>query len=447
MQCMDMQRMDQHFDVIVLGAGLAGLNAARTLNKAGRSVLVLEARNRAGGRVFTQRDPNTDYPIELGPEWIGASGELRTLLDSIKADVRPARGVHLVRKSGSLLARENFDETMEIMERIAVLLEHSADLTLVEALAQCCPEPEFADSRESLLNYVRGFHAADPARVSARWLLEVEENEPADASEGHALAGLSSAVDELLKQLAPNAAVQFDTVVESVEWNREQVVVTARDHSNTPQHFTAGKLICALPLAVLKREDGAPGAVRFSPPLTSKAHAIALLETGPVVKIVLVFEEPFWRRIEGLSHASFIQNAGAPVPTWWTTFPVDSAVITGWVAGPHAMALDATSGEQLLSTALDSLASVLGITADRVRQQLRGWHTHDWSADPYAGGGYSYVLSGGTGAYKELGAPIDNTLFFAGEGTAGSGHNATMEGAMQSGLRAAEELLAAFHER
>lgn len=442
MQRMEMSNTNQHFDVIVLGAGLAGLNAARRLNKAGRRTLVLEARHRAGGRVFTERDPNTDYPIELGPEWVGASGELRTLLDSIKADVRPARGAHLVRKSGSLLARENFDETMEIMERIAVLLEHSTDLTLIDALTQCCPEPEFADSRESLLNYVRGFHAADPARVSARWLLEVEENEPADASEGHALAGLSPAVDELLRQIAPNATVRFDTAVESVEWSRERVVAVARDGSNTMQQFTADKLISALPLAVLKRSAGIPGAVRFTPPLVSKSRAFELLETGPVVKIVLVFEEAFWRRIDGLKNASFIQQAGAPVPTWWTTYPVDSSVITGWVAGPHASALDATSGERLLTIALDSLASVLGVSSDRVRQQLRGWHTHDWSADPYAGGGYSYVLSGGTGAYKELGAPIDSTLFFAGEATAGSGHNATMEGAMQSGLRAAEELLA-----
>ncbi|MBC8086898.1 MAG: FAD-dependent oxidoreductase [Phycisphaerae bacterium] len=428
-------------DVIVLGAGLAGLGAAKTLGDAGRSVIVLEARHRTGGRVHTVRDAATNYPIELGPEWVGAEGVFRDLLNSVHADVRPTHGIHLVRRNGEMLARENFDETIEIMERVRALITDGSDLTLSDALDRSCPEPEFAESRAALLGYVQGFHAADPARVSARWLLEVEENEPAGASEGHALAGLDTAINALGREQASTVSFRFDTVAQTVHWSDGSVEVTASSDAGT-ERFSASSLVCALPLAVLKLTATELGAVQFSPPLTTKERALRWLDTGEVVKVVLVFDEPFWTRQESLGNVSFLQQPGLPFPTWWTTHPVAAPVLTGWVAGPLVAGLGGVRGEGLLPLALESLSSVLGLPLERVTQHLRGWHTHDWGADPFARGGYSYVLSGGTGAHRELAQPINNTLFFAGEATCGLGHNATMEGALQSGLRAAQELLA-----
>lgn len=428
-------------DVIVLGAGLAGLSAAKRLGNAGKSVMVLEAKRHAGGRVYTVRDAATEYPIELGPEWVGAHGAFRDLLNSLNADVRATHGAHLVRTNGGMLAREHFDETVEIMERISALMADESDLTLNDALDRCCPDPEFEHSRAALMSYVQGFHAADPARVSARWLLEVEENEPADASEGHALAGLDVAINALCAEQAPTVSFRFNTVAHAVCWGDGfvQVATTCEGQS---EHLTASSLVCALPLAVLKLAPAELGAVQFTPALTTKERALGLLDIGHVVKVVLVFDEPFWHRLDSLSNVSFIQQPGLPFPTWWTTHPVNAAVLTGWAAGPPLTELAGVRGAALLPLALNSVASVLGISLERVTQHLRGWHTHDWGADPFARGGYSYVLSGGTGAHRELAQPINNTLFFAGEATCGGGHNATMEGALQSGLRAAEELLA-----
>ena len=156
----------------------------------------------------------------------------------------------------------------------------------------------------------------------------------------------------------------------------------------------------------------------------------------------LVFDEPFWNRIESLSEASFILQADLPIPTWWTTYPVEAPVLTGWVAGPSVARLGGRRGESLVPLALESASSVLGVSLPLVTERLRGWHTHDWRADPFARGGYSYVLSGGAEAARELALPIHNTLFFAGEATCGRGQNATMEGALQSGRRAAQEFLA-----
>jgi monoamine oxidase len=438
-----MQGMKHDAEVIVLGAGLAGLNAAKTLGAVGKSVVILEARSRAGGRVYTTRDATTAHPIELGPEWVGADGEMRELLNSANADVRATHGHHLIRKNGELLSRENFDETTEIMERLAALIADGSDLALQDALDRSCPEVEFAESRAALVSYVQGFHTADPARVSVRWLLEVEENEPAAASEGRALAGLDQAIGVLCAELPASVSLSLNTIARHVQWSAGEVTVQA-ERDGKSERFTGASLVCTLPLSILKLAPADSAAVQFSPPLTTKQRALGLLDTGPVVKVLLVFDEPFWTRIDSLKHASFIQQPGLPFPTWWTTYPVEAPVLTGWVAGPLVAGLGGVRGDGLLPLALSSLAGTLGISAERVRQQLRGWHNHDWSADPFARGGYSYVLSGGTGAPRELAEPINNTLFFAGEATCGQGHNATMEGALQSGRRAAEELLAHY---
>lgn len=433
--------MSFDFDVIILGAGLAGLAAARELGNSGKSVLIVEARDRAGGRVFTTRDPATDYPIELGPEWVGANGSLREILNANGGNVRTAHGTHLVKREGAIVERESWKEMSELLNRIRELLANGADRTLMEALDACCRDNDLPEGRAALISYVQGFHTADPARVSARWLLDVEDNEPADASEGHALSGLERAIGALQLELSARTTLMLNTVATQVRWSDAGVQVDA-DQSGKHRTFSARQLVCALPLAVLKARAGDTGAVQFAPPLVDKLPALGLIDTGPVMKMTLVFDQPFWHHIDKMDTASFIQERGLPFPTWWTTHPVEAPVITGWVAGPLVAALNGARGDTLRDIALDSLAKVLGVSREVVTGHLRGWHSHDWSADPFARGAYSYVLSGGTGAHKELAKPLDNTLFFAGEFTCGQGHNATMEGALQSGIRAAQELLA-----
>jgi monoamine oxidase len=151
-----------------------------------------------------------------------------------------------------------------------------------------------------------------------------------------------------------------------------------------------------------------------------------------------------------LSQLSFLFAHGALPATWWTPMPDRAPVITGWIGGP---AVRAVQGEQqlrvdanaLLERAINTLAEVLTLPVQRVRGLLLSWHTHDWQADRYARGAYSYVPVGAIDASAKLSEPVADTIYFAGEHTDVTGHWGTVHAAVRSGLRAARQLLHLQH--
>ena len=439
-----MENNADRVDVIIVGGGLAGLSAAQTLVKAGRRVLVLEARSRAGGRVWTRRDPITSYPIEMGPEWLEEDGDWRALLDSLPGEVRAADGEFLERMNGKFFDRSDRQHEMdELVEKLKSVVDSRGDATLLEALDALELDDDWSDARRQLLSYVEGFHAADPARISARWLARVEETEPGDASQSHALPGLSSGIDAMVATVGA-ANIKFDTVVTAITRKGGVVEIDAVTQ-NTPTKYQGAKVIVTVPLSILKLEGAHEAAIRFTPPLPqSKQDAFQLVETGNVVKVVLVFDKAFWKRRRELDDALFIMAYDEPIPTWWTSNPIDAPVITGWLAGPRAtMQIGEHPADTVPEPVTKSLAGALGVSHDLVRQHLKSVYSHDWTNDAFSRGAYTYVLAGGMDAHKTLAAPVDDIVFFAGEATCGDGHNATMEGAFQSGVRAAREVLRA----
>jgi monoamine oxidase len=128
------------------------------------------------------------------------------------------------------------------------------------------------------------------------------------------------------------------------------------------------------------------------------------------------------------------------MPVWWTARPFDGAVITGWTAGPAAEDAPPDPADWV-APSLETLARLLGIPETTLASELDGWNAHNWSADPFARGAYSYVRTGGTAAQKAFAEPVADTLYFAGEATDIEGHGGTVNGAIAAGERAAGYIL------
>ncbi len=186
-----------------------------------------------------------------------------------------------------------------------------------------------------------------------------------------------------------------------------------------------------------------------------EGDAIAALGFGTVVKVVLKFSEPFWEgravpsmtRGKDLSGMAFLHSRSESFPTWWTWLPLRATTLTGWAGGPAADALAGRPEQEIRAEAVASLARYFGMKPADLDRRIERWWVADWRSDPHARGAYSYVPAGASGAVAKLAAPVDDTLFFAGEATEPAGSSGTVAGAIASGRRGAREIIAALVPR
>jgi len=399
-------------EVIVVGAGAAGLAAADMLARSGREVLLLEARDRIGGRCDTRRMPGLAVPVELGAEFIHGHPEATLALLECAGipGVDSTRTQRFVDR-GRLRPIDAFAEAQKAMRVAAVLKKR--DLSFEEFLKSRRNLSPLTRTFATMM--VQGFDAADPALVSARDIAD-EWQSALGSSQMRPQGGYGS----LLEFLAKDLSIRLRTVVREVRWQRGSVQIAG---------VRARQAIITLPLGVLQS-----GSVRFSPPLNEKRDALEELASGPVIRVAMRFAEPFWE--ERCPGVAFFHSPEAPFPTFWTPLPMRAPLLTAWAGGPKAARLTGLSQRDLLGQALASIRSVLG----RIPQP-RAYYVQDWQADPFARGGYSYVRVGGEGAREALQKSLERTLFFAGEATNTEGEAGTVGGALQSGIRTARELM------
>jgi monoamine oxidase len=434
-------------DVAIVGGGAAGLAAARDLAAGGLEVVVIEARERLGGRIETLRRPDAAVPVELGAEFVhGTPKETLRVVDSGRLVAVRIPDVHWFRTPRGLEKRDFWRPVAGVLSRVP---RSGRDVSAAEFLRSRAAR---AGGRLATLvrSFIEGYHAAALDDVSAR-SIAMDRNEREDGRAQFRILDGQDRVIEWLRSGAEPGAVEWRTgsPVTRIEW-RAPGGVTLTDALGA--RVRASTALVTVPVGVLKAGGGARGAIGFEPALpAAKRRALASLAMGCVVKIVFRFDEPFWER-EGFmarrrpSAAGdglvFLHAPGAPFPTWWSSAPARSTLLTAWAGGPAAQRLRAGKAPPA-EIALSALAELLEIPRRSLAARVASADSRDWTADPYARGAYSHALPGGAGAARALGRPVGGRLFFAGEATS-SEETGTVAGAIASGRRAAREIAIAL---
>ena len=419
-------------DVLILGAGVAGLAAAHALVDTDLDVLVLEARERLGGRTFSDRH-FAGFPVEFGAEFV--HGERVATWEWIER-----LGLHTVHWNKLDDSWVRLADGRRLLMQEARAASPAFDLTRSWELPGL-PARQF----ESFGNYLQrsGFDAeqldyvrrsfANAAGESLRHLdaasmldslaaVEQTGGEDFRIVEGYAalIEALGVGVEILID--CPVATVSYDYGIRGE--GADGVVVVAADG----RRFESQLLVSTLPVGVL-----ASGDVEFLPGLPpSKEAALRGLGMGPVIKLIYRFGEALTP-----PEIKAVYAAGR-APMWWTPsfgHETDAHVWTALVTGDGAVDLLRRGEEGALDSALESLRRELG----RPGLQPLDATLVDWVSDPYARGGYSHVRPGHRGARESLAEPTP-PLLWAGEATAAERDAATVHGALQSGVRAAEEV-------
>jgi monoamine oxidase len=437
-----MTPMDR-YDVLVLGAGIAGLAAARSLAAAGRRVALIEARGRIGGRIFTDRiSRNAGAPvsIELGAEFIhGLPPVTWDLIKEANLSTYELDGTQLSFARGAFQSSsEDYGEAVSVIDEMMAWLERQprgTDVTFAQYLDLAGID---GSRRRRATAYVEGFNAADSRVIGVAALVAQQRAEDKVHSDRlfHVEAGYHALPAFLSDRFrAAGGTLLLEHPVRRVRWSQNAVAVSGVNAGGESFELHAERAIVTLPLGVLQA-----GTVEFEPAPQEIWSNAARMAMGPVVRISLLFDAKFWQQA-----LSFLLTRDEVPSAWWTPMPNSAPLITGWAGGAKAAALTQRIGARadwraLLEESLGTLSRMYGIAAQELHSRLISWHTHDWQADPYSRGAYSYAPAGALNASANMTLPVADTLFFAGEHTDTTGHWGTVHGALGSGLRAAAQL-------
>jgi protoporphyrinogen oxidase len=434
------------YDVLIIGAGVAGLHAGRLLAEAGRRVAIVEARNRIGGRIWTQptslHNSPLPIPIELGAEFVhGLPPETWSLIRQAELSTFEIDGSSF-RFDGSRLAPANeqqgpAEHALEEMTRWIEKQPTGSDLSFAEYLKARAVDPLAARAAS---NYVEGFNAADQDRISVAALAKQQAAEDAIGA-GRLFrieAGYAALPNFLAKKfIAAGGTLILEAPVKKIVWKRGAVSVetTRRDGD---LRYRSSRAAITVPLGVLQAQS-----IEFVPQPAEVLFHANRLKMGAVLRLTLAFKQKFWD-----PRLSFLFAPTESPPTWWTPMPHEAPLLTAWAGGPKAeslLKLIAADGDAsaLRDRSLSTLAKIFAVSPGNIRKMLASWHMHNWQSDEYARGAYSYVQVGALDAPGKMRIPVEDTLYFAGEHTDISGHWGTVHAALGAGAHVADQVMAA----
>ncbi len=407
-------------------------------------MLCIEARDRIGGRILTVHDPLSILPIELGAEFVhGRAPEILQIARSASLGVYDCTDSALHIKNGVVQSHgDAWEPVGQLMHQMRRVAGQGREESFAQFLASS-RAPETA--KELSASYVEGFNAARKEIIGIASL--AKDAEAADKIHGDRSFRLFSGYDAIPFSVFRSvehaeSKLRLNTVLSSVQWRPGSAVLTTRSAlTGELRMLSARRILIAVPLGVLQADGEGAGGIRWDPGLPRVTEAAKALAFGNVMRVVLRFREAFWEENETFADAGFLLSDERLFPTWWTPLAVRAPMLTGWSAGPHADGLIGKSRPEIIQQATRSLAKILGTAPERVGSQVEQAYFHDWHADPFARGAYSYVPAGAMAAREELAKPIADTLYFAGEATELNGHSATVHGAIASGLRATRQIV------
>jgi monoamine oxidase len=420
-------------DVLVIGAGAAGLSAARILLKAGISVTILEGRNRIGGRIHTIEGEGFSFPVEAGAEFM--HGDLpftKSLMKESNVSYFAGEGRAWNVQANKLSEGDLFHDDWDTL--VAKLQELDHDITIGQFLELNFSHPRYKSLTDSVKKFVEGYDAADIHKASALALKEEWSNENIQGYRPE--GGYTQLMNFLLADIKKRGGtVEFSAVVKKILWKKNDVEIIA----NNNESFRAKRTLVTVPVALLKR-----GLIEFDPPIRAYEKAIKDIEVGGVVKFLVEFRERLWETNERtpfrqMQDLNFLFS-DAVVPTWWTQRPREVPLLTGWLAGPVLKKLP-SDDDSLLQLAFQSLGYVFGTNERTVKENVKAIRVFNWEADPLALGAYAYATLSTSQALNIVSQPVEETIYFAGEAFYKGAEMGTVEAALATGNQTAERII------
>lgn len=422
------------YDIIIIGGGASGLMAAKLLSAEGKKILLLEAKDRLGGRVYRVED--FSFPTEGGAEFI--HGKLKTTFDLIKE-----AGLKKEKIKGKFCRHEKgkWHTTHDIVPHWDLLLKKlktcEKDTTIDIFLTEHFQAKKYETLRKQFRRYIEGYDAADPKSTSViaiRKEMEAEDEDQFRPSPDY------YALINFLKEtfLKNNGIIKTG----------EPVIKITRG-KNIEAHTAAGKYLCkkliiAVPLGVLQCRENEKSFINFPPILKNYISAAKKIGNGGVIKFLVEFDEAFWLEKELLNERkipapSYI-FADTIIPTWWTQYPSKKPLLTGWVAGPSSFKMKNYYEKKFRELVLQSLSEIFSMPVSELEIRLKKMIVMNWNKETHFLGGYSYPTTETESAQKFIRQPFGNTIYFTGEYIA-ENFSSTVDAALQSGIYVARQIL------
>jgi monoamine oxidase len=420
-------------DVLVIGAGVAGITAARELQQHGLSVLVLEARDRIGGRVWT--DHSQAQPFELGAGWLqDAKGNPLTELakelhiktlnyDFDNSETYNDKGIQLSEKQDEYIEQL----TRQFMHTLSWRQENDEhDISVKQAFNEYVSNKKLSHTDSSLLYYslvssIQYEYAGDLSQLS---LFEFNQDSSFLGGDRVFPKGYSQIPTELAKGLN----IKLNQQVKEINYTKDPAVIITNG-----EEYKATYVICTVPLGVLQKEI-----IRFIPELPEKKkQAIKALGMGTLDRVYLQFPYTFWET--SLDEINYIPAQNERWLELVNLYKINkNPALVAFVSGNDAEQMEKEEDSVIARDLMHHLRIIYGDKIpDPVYYKVTRWHS-----DPYSYGSYSYIKVGSDGsAHYTLAQPVNERLFFAGEAT-NQQFPGSVHGAYLSGLRVAKEVWA-----